>query len=128
MFGAPGRKNFTALFGTTMAYPQIPSAVRQALNDLQQALAQIYGERLRGIYLYGSYARGDYHPDSDVDVIIALEGMVNPSQEIDRIGDRVAAICLERNILIATFPVPEKWLETRKSPLFENVRREGIRL
>jgi len=111
-----------------MSVPQIPLAIKQALDDLQEALAQVYGERLRGVYLYGSYARGDYHPESDVDVIIALEGVVNPSQEIDRIGDRVADICLKRNVLIATFPVPEQWLRTRKSPLFENVRREGIRL
>ena len=111
-----------------MSVPQIPLAIKQALDDLQKALAQVYGERLRGIYLYGSYARGDYHPESDVDVIIALEGVVNPSQEIDLIGDLVADISLEHNILIATFPVPEQWLKTRKSPLFENVRREGIRL
>jgi len=95
---------------------------------LQELLAEVYGERLRGIYLYGSYARGDFQPDSDVDVIIALEGEVRPGQEIDRIGDRVADICLEHHILIATFPVSEEWLRKRKSPLFENVRREGIRL
>jgi len=40
----------------------------------------------------------------------------------------VADICLDHNVLIATFPVPEEWLKQRKSPLFENVRREGIRL
>jgi predicted nucleotidyltransferase len=107
---------------------QIPSTVKRALEELQEALTQVYGERLRGVYLYGSYARGDYHPDSDIDVIVALEGAVHPSQEIDRIGDRVAQICLDHNVLIATFPVPEAWLRTRKSPLFENVRREGIRL
>lgn len=111
-----------------MSVTHIPLAIKRALEDLQEALAQVYGERLRGVYLYGSYARGDYHPESDVDVIIALEGTVHPSQEIDRISDRVADICLAHNVLIATFPVPETWLRTRKSPLFENVRREGIRL
>jgi hypothetical protein len=107
---------------------QIPKAVQLALKKLQDYLAEIYGERLRGVYLYGSYARGDFHSGSDVDVLIALEGMVKPSQEIDRIGDGVADICLEHNVLIATYPVPEEWLKARKSPLFENVRREGIRL
>jgi predicted nucleotidyltransferase len=111
-----------------MSGRQIPGNVQQALKELQDYLAQIYGERLRGIYLYGSYARGDFHSDSDVDILIVLEGMVKPSQEIDRIGDGVADICLEHNVLIGTFPVPEEWLLSRKSPLFENVRREGIRL
>ena len=111
-----------------MSGRQMPGDVQQALKELQDYLAQIYGERLRGVYLYGSYARGDFQAHSDIDVLIALEGAANPSQEIDRIGDGVADICLEHNVLIATFPVSEKWLRERKSPLFENVRREGIRL
>jgi predicted nucleotidyltransferase len=111
-----------------MSGRQLPAAVQLALKELQEYLAKIYGRRLRGIYLYGSYARGDFRQDSDVDVLIALEGKVSPSQEIDRIGDGVADICLEHNVLIATFPVPEEWLKVRKSPLFENVRREGVRL
>jgi uncharacterized protein len=107
---------------------QLPSEIRQALEELQQTLEKIYGERLRGLYLYGSYARGDYHSESDVDVLVVLEGEVRPSQEIDRISDRVADICLEHNVLIATFPVSEEWLQQRKSPLFENVRKEGVLL
>ncbi len=106
----------------------LPAAVRRALEDLQQFLCEVYGRRLRGLYLFGSYARGDFHPDSDVDVLIAVEGPVRPGQEIDRINDRVADICLEHNVLIAAFPVPEEWIRIRKSPLLEQVRREGIRL
>ena len=47
---------------------QIPEGVQLALKELQDYLAKVYGERLRGVYLYGSYARGDFRPDSDVDV------------------------------------------------------------
>jgi predicted nucleotidyltransferase len=111
-----------------MSSQQLPADIKKALKKLQQSLVQIYGERLQGIYLYGSYARGDFHPDSDVDVLIVLDGEVKPSQEIDRINPQVADICLDHNLLIATFPVSEKWFKERKSPLFENVRREGILL
>ena len=48
-----------------------------ALRELKTALIELYGERLRGVYLYGSYARGDYHVDSDVDVLVALNGIIN---------------------------------------------------
>lgn len=111
-----------------MADRHIPPAVKQALKEVKSYLQEVYKERLRGVYLYGSYARGDFRPDSDIDVLIALEGEVSPGREIDRIGDRVADICLEHNVLIATFPAPEAWLRERKSPLFENIRREGILL
>ncbi len=95
---------------------------------MKRYLQEVYGERLRGVYLYGSYARGDFRPDSDIDVFIALDGEVSPGREIDRIGNRVADICLEHNVLIAAFPAPEAWLRERQSPLCENVRREGILL
>jgi len=111
-----------------MSAPQLPFGIQQALEDLRKTLENVYQERLRGLYLYGSYARGDFHPDSDVDVLVVLEGQVHPSQEIDRISDLVADICLAHHVLIATFPVPEEWLRVRKSPLFEQVRREGILL
>ena len=111
-----------------MSSQQLPSDIKKALKELQQSLEQIYGEQLRGIYLYGSYARGDFHPDSDVDVLIVLDGEVKPTQEIDRINHQVANICLDHNILIATFPVSEKWFKERKSPFFENVRQEGVLL
>lgn len=48
--------------------------MRTALLELKQALVQMYGERLEGIYLYGSYARGDFTQDSDVDVLVVLRG------------------------------------------------------
>jgi predicted nucleotidyltransferase len=111
-----------------MSGRQVPAEIKSALEELQQSLTKIYGERLCDIYLYGSYARGDYHPDSDVDVLIVLRGEVKPTREIDRISDRVADICLEHNVLIATFPVSEELLKQRKSPLFENVRKEGVPL
>jgi len=111
-----------------MSIPQFPGPITQALEELRQFLAELYGERLRGLYLYGSYARGDFRPDSDIDLLVVLEGEVNPGQEIDRISHRVADICLDHNVLIATLPVSEKWFQERKSPLFENVRREAIAL
>ena len=81
---------------------------------------------MSGVYLYGSYARGDFHPDSDLDILVALKGSVNPNRELGRLSATVSDICLEYEVLITVFPVPEDWLRVRKSPLFENVRREGV--
>lgn len=36
-------------------------------------IKKIYGSHLRQIILYGSYARGDYRQDSDVDIMILLD-------------------------------------------------------
>ena len=106
----------------------LPEPVESALRELGTALAAAYGDRLRGVYLYGSYARGDFTNASDVDILITLAGLVNPHHEIGHISEAVSDICLRHDVLIATYPVPEAWLHERKSPLFESIRREGIRL
>jgi predicted nucleotidyltransferase len=106
----------------------LPQPVQAAIQDVKQSLLKIYGQRLSGVYLYGSYARGDFHEGSDVDLIIALTDEVNPWQEVNRLSEILAAICLDYDLLISTYPMPERWIQERHAPLFENLRREGIRL
>ncbi|HZU06982.1 MAG TPA: nucleotidyltransferase domain-containing protein [Chloroflexota bacterium] len=106
---------------------ELPPEVAAALSELKAVLADIYGERLRGVYLYGSYARGDFDPESsDIDVLVVLAGEVEPAEEIRRTSAAVSDICLRHDVLLAELPVSEAWLRERKTPLFENVRREAV--
>ena len=61
---------------------ELPQSVRPALQELKAALISLYGERPEGVYLYGSYARGDFTEDSDIDVLLVLKGDVKPGAEI----------------------------------------------
>lgn len=106
----------------------LPPAIQPVRERVKRVLTQIYGERLSAVYLCGSYARGDYREDSDVDLMIALKGEVNPTQEINRLSKVLSDISLDYGLLIATYPVSEAWLQERHGPLFVNVRREGVRL
>jgi predicted nucleotidyltransferase len=103
-----------------------PQSVSSALEELKEILRSVYSDGLRGIYLYGSYARGDFSEDSDIDLLIALEGEVKPFKETDRLSEIVSDLCLHHDLLIAVYPVPAEWVAERKSPLFENIRREGV--
>ena len=102
--------------------------VRRALLRLKRSLQAMYGARFRGLYLYGSYARGTARPDSDVDTIIALAGKVQPYRELDRLSQTLSDLCLQYDLLIATYPIPATWLRNRESPLLESIRREGVLL
>ncbi|MBW2149376.1 MAG: nucleotidyltransferase domain-containing protein [Deltaproteobacteria bacterium] len=42
--------------------------VETLLSELKSGLKSVYGERLKGVCLYGSYARGEDDRESDVDV------------------------------------------------------------
>jgi len=57
-----------------------------------------------------------------------LEGQARPTRELDRLSAIAADICLRHDVLLSLYPVSLEWLAEPKSPLFENIRREGVRL
>ena len=100
--------------------------IEQILKEFREEMERVYGERLREVILYGSWARGEATDDSDIDLLVVLEGEVAPGQEIDRIIDIITDINLEHGVLISVCPVSEKEYLTVDSPLLLNVRKEGM--
>ena len=98
----------------------------QALHRLKVYLAQEYCEKLVQIILFGSHARREASPASDIDVLIVLDDPVNPSEELQRTSQFVAQLCLEQTLLISRFFLSRSRFETENSPLLRNIRREGI--
>jgi predicted nucleotidyltransferase len=76
--------------------------------------------------LFGSQARGDAEPGSDIDVLIVLQGPVNPGEEIVRTGALTAALSLQHNVVLSRVFVSAEQFSGEQSPLLLNVRREGI--
>jgi predicted nucleotidyltransferase len=96
------------------------------VNDLRRRLESLYGHRLKRVIVYGSWARGDASPDSDIDVAVVLDGPVRPGLEIDRMMDTIADLNLEYSTLISIYPVSEDDFHAVNSPLLMNIRREGV--
>jgi len=65
------------------------------LARLKEGLASVYGWRLKGLYLYGSYAAGEQDEESDLDVLIVLDRVDHYAAEIDRTGPHIATPSLE---------------------------------
>jgi uncharacterized protein len=47
--------------------------INQVANEYQANLQNLYGNELAELVLFGSYARGDYHAESDIDFAIVLQ-------------------------------------------------------
>lgn len=96
------------------------------LDELRRQFEALYGERLVQMVLFGSRARGDAQPESDVDVLVVLRGPADPGEEILRSGEITASLSLQFDIVLSrTFTSTEQFF-AEQSPLLLNIRREGI--
>ena len=96
------------------------------LKELKSELKSLYGKKLAEIILYGSYARGNKTSQSDIDILVVLDGKIKAGKEIDRMINIISELNLKHNSLISVIPVSLDEYESIKSLLILNIKREGI--
>lgn len=98
----------------------------ELLAEIKERLQKAHGQRLRGVVLYGSEARHQGSSDSDVDVLVLLEGPIDYGKDlrtnIEALYDLVLA--LERPI--SAKPVAIAAYDAAAYPLYRNAKVEGI--
>lgn len=97
------------------------------LNQIKSSVKAIDPNAV--IILYGSYARGDYHDDSDIDLLILLDVEKEKLTYTDKrqISDPIYDIGLATNTLISPKIYSKSgWKRHRVTPYYENVNNEGI--
>ena len=99
---------------------------QQLLRQIKARLTDAHGDRLRGVVLYGSEARGDARADSDVDLLVLLDGPVDYGRDLERNLDALFPLSLEIGRRISAKPVSADEYAMVDCPLYENARREGI--
>jgi predicted nucleotidyltransferase len=104
------------------------ATVHEILREFRHGLEKIYGPRLADLVLFGSQARGDALSDSDIDVMVALHGQVNPLKEASRISRFRGDLCLRYNVVITCVYISAEGAQTADSPLLQNIRAEGVAL
>lgn len=100
--------------------------IRELLRAFKKGLDGLYGERLEGLYLFGSHARGEAQLDSDVDLVVVLDEVSDYGREIRRTSELTAALALEYEVSIScVFTSRADWLRA-EGPFLVNVRTDAI--
>jgi predicted nucleotidyltransferase len=100
--------------------------IQPLLKDLQEQLHHLLGGRMDSVILYGSQARQDAHPGSDVDVLIIIQGEFVYWEMIQATSEMVSELSLKYDVTISRTFVSKHRFESEQIPFLINVRREGI--
>ncbi|MEM7587935.1 MAG: nucleotidyltransferase domain-containing protein [Acidobacteriota bacterium] len=103
----------------------VDSKVGELLNRLRTGLEELYRERLAGMFLFGSYARGEASDESDVDILIVLEQLEDYGLEIERTGNLVSSLSIELDTSISRVFVSSRDWREADSPFLSHVRQHA---
>lgn len=56
---------------------------KELLRRVKSVLQDVHGDRLRGVVLYGSYARGAGGAESDIDLLVLLDGPIHYGPDLE---------------------------------------------
>ncbi len=99
------------------------------LSELAGLLRQVYGEKLRAVILYGSVARGTQTEDSDIDIMVLVDGSDAELREYsDKLSDVSTDISLKYlkvfSIMDVSYQEYSEWKQV--SPFYRKVSEEGV--
>lgn len=107
----------------------MPQTIQRLIEQYIMEIKKIYGTHLRKIILYGSYARGDFRPDSDIDIMILLD---MSDMDIKVYSQKLSYMTydfnLDNDLDIKPIAKSEnhftKWLVNY--PFYANISKEGV--
>ena len=98
------------------------------LQKCRALLQVLYGKRLHGVVLYGSCARGTEGAESDIDLMVLLEGPVDLAQEIRRIWTVLYPMQLESERVLSVVPGDVALYDRGEYALYRQAKAEGVAL
>ena len=105
------------------------------LNRITRAMVDcyrvVYGDDIVEIVLFGSYARGNYTEDSDIDIVALVHGSREVLQaKLKKVWDVSAELGLENDIIVSPMVVPyDEFVKYRQTlPYYRNIAEEGKKI
>jgi len=102
---------------------------REALSRYLEILRQEYKDQISKVILFGSLARGESDPESDIDLLIVI---TNGDQKLkDEISMACFDIILETNVILSPLVMDREtyeWHKNYRDPLYNNIQKDGLDL
>jgi len=98
----------------------------EVAGKVRNELEKLYDKRLRSVYLYGSAARDQLIPDSDIDIAIILDKVKSAYEEIEYTGQLGSDVSLEYDTLLTFLFISEDDYNKGRFAIHRNIKEEGI--
>lgn len=101
------------------------------MKMMVECYKNVYGTAVVDIILYGSYARGDFAKDSDIDIVAIVHGeRVQLQEKLKTVWGTSAEIGLENDIIISPTVIPyEEYVKYKQTlPYYRNIAEEGRKI
>lgn len=103
--------------------------LRKMLLELEEKLQRVYGNKLKAVILYGSVARGTATEESDIDIMVLIDGTAQELRTFeDQLSDVSADISIKYfkvfSIMDISYQEYMRWMNTL--PFYRNVSQEGV--
>ena len=107
----------------------MPKNIQDLIRQYVEAVREIYGSHVHQIILYGSYARGDFRPDSDVDIMILVDmSDLDLKAYAQQLSYMTYDFNMDNDLDIKPIAKSEthfkKWIVNY--PFYSNVHKEGV--
>ena len=109
--------------------PKTKEEVDIMLNEFTVRIQPLFGNRLEKVILFGSYARGDYDSESDVDVMLLVRDDDAEIKRMDRtLVNATGDIDLMYSVLLSPIIVNRDrfYRYVNDLPFYRSVQQEGI--
>ena len=105
------------------------SELNNILDKLAASLKSVYGNKLKAVILYGSVARGTATEESDIDIMVLIDGTAQELRTFeDQLSDVSADISIKYfkvfSIMDISYQEYMRWMNTL--PFYKNVSQEGV--
>jgi Uncharacterised protein family (UPF0158)/Nucleotidyltransferase domain len=105
-----------------------PFNPHEVARDVAHELRRLYGDRLSKVVLFGSWARGDAHSESDIDLLVVLDRVDSLWEELRQMDSVVWRHSFENDTVVTVLPVAKADFEKPRSPLLVRAQAEGLPL